>query len=187
MIGLDPVWGELAQASIHRRLLEAFAAPGRVVELDVSCGGATAQTAVLATLVDHAVSLADPQHLLDTGVRELLGAPQAPVLEADFVLMPGHEPPPAGFACRLGGLLTPERGATLLLSVPVLPDEGDGPGCHGPGVMPGTVLRCVGLHPAWLLWRGALHRLLPDGIDIMLTAGRRLVALPRSTAIDGER
>lgn len=178
-------WMPDAQQQAFRAVLDGFARPGTLVP-------AQQQGAVLkflSAVLDESVSLADPLGLVDTDARRLLQAPAAPAAQARFVLLDGRTRPDAGFEPALGTLESPERGATLVLTVDALgdrPSPADAAAVlqlQGPGV-PGTrVLAVRGLHPEWLARRAAWVAAYPLGVDIVLAAPHALVALPRTTRI----
>lgn len=179
----DPVAG--AQATF-RAILDAMAHPGRVLDLPdlppppPPLGPAAA--AVLLTLID-----ADTPLWLDgpfAGLRPWIalrcGAAIAAEAErAAFVLTTGL---PDLMALDAGSDLAPETGATVIVQLPAL-GEGDAWSLSGPGVGDAGRLDARGL-PADFprRWR-ANHARYPRGVDLILCAGRRLAALPRSVAV----
>lgn len=83
---------------------------------------------------------------------------------------------------RCGSDEAPEEAATVLLAVSAL---GEGPALRlaGPGLAAPATFRATGL-PADFAARWALnHGLFPRGVDLILCAGDRLAAFPRSLAI----
>jgi len=77
----------------------------------------------------------------------------------------------------------PERGATLILQV-----GGFGAGqalrLSGPGLAAPAVLKVAGLPADFVAqWRDN-HAGFPCGVDLILTAGETVAALPRSVAIE---
>jgi alpha-D-ribose 1-methylphosphonate 5-triphosphate synthase subunit PhnH len=99
----------------------------------------------------------------------------------------------AAFACALtmpalsslhpGTDLAPEESATLILQVPAL---GRGtPYClSGPGLRAPALLHLDGLPGDFAAQWAANHALYPCGVDVVLCAGDRLCALPRSVRIE---
>ena len=102
----------------------------------------------------------------------------------------GRQPPDAGWQPSLGTLESPERGATLVLTVDALSDAAvtytDSVldlRLEGPGI-PGTrMVSVTGLDPGWLAQRAAWVGAFPLGVDLVLAAPHALVALPRTTRI----
>ena len=78
----------------------------------------------------------------------------------------------------------PERSTTLILQVPAL-SEGSGWTLSGPGI-DGTSRLFVGGLGSWFLpsWKANGER-FPCGVDVILTAGDRVAALPRTTRLEG--
>lgn len=177
---IDPVWTEPGQQRVYRELVECMARPGRVAVVDDALAGAPAALAVLATLVDGAVSLSDPGDLLSETERALLAGRMVTPEEADYVLLGGDAPP--DFSPRLGTLTDPERSTTLVLAVAGL---GRGSALHltGPGVPREARLRVDGLHPAWLRARADWVARFPLGVDLILADRTCFTALPRTTRI----
>jgi alpha-D-ribose 1-methylphosphonate 5-triphosphate synthase subunit PhnH len=176
----DPV---LDAQSCFRAVLEAMARPGRVqratAPAEVPPGLSPAAAAVLLTLVDADTRLrlsAGPE--AEAWVRFHCGCR---LVEdgADFVLDPVARLPDL----EAGTEEEPERGATLILEVEAL-EEGVGWRLAGPGIRDVHRLRAPGA-PAGLLadWAASRAR-FPRGVDLILTAGERLAALPRTTRIE---
>ena len=179
----DPVFG--AQSSF-RALLHALAHPGAIVELADAPDAPAPLNPAAAAL---ALALCDADTTLwqdgGTAVAEWLrfhaGAPVAAVHEARFVIVTGV--PPAMASLAPGSDEAPQDGATVFLQVEALAAA---PGWRltGPGIETSTALRVTGLAPGFVAERAALAGLFPRGLDIVLCAGRRIAALPRTTQIE---
>ncbi len=76
----------------------------------------------------------------------------------------------------------PEDSATLILQLPAL-GEGAGFTLAGPGLRAPTPLHATGLPADFAASWAANHALFPRGIDLILTAGTTLTALPRSVRV----
>lgn len=185
----DPVHG--AQQAF-RRILQAMARPGTIQEcsgeLDPPAGLSPAMAAVCLTLADADAPLWLAPKLATQAARGYLKFHcNAPILDevgqAAFVLAD-----PAGMpaldACAQGEDRYPDRSATLVVEVPGL--AAGGPGAwtlQGPGIADTASLSVDGLpgdFPA--RWRDN-QAAFPCGVDLILTAGRTLAALPRTTRI----
>jgi alpha-D-ribose 1-methylphosphonate 5-triphosphate synthase subunit PhnH len=186
----DPV---LDSQRAFRALLDAMDHPGRVVDVP---GSETAPdplhpatAAVCLTLADFetplwldawASTLETLAYLrFHCGCR-LVDAPG----QARFGLIsePGSMPRLSAF--ELGSDEFPERSTTLLVQVEGL-TAGRGRRLTGPGIRIETRLEARGLPDAF--WQDLRHNhaLFPRGVDVLLTAGRQLAALPRTTAVEG--
>lgn len=172
------VWQAQTQQRLFRLLLDAFAYPGRL--FDATGSGTTARLAILATLLDAEVDLADPHELVarEDWLRLMVAAAapeQARFVVADAARIPDFTP-------ALGSLESPEFGATLVLEVRQL-----GAGMPllltGPGIASETRLAVQGLHPAWIEQRAEWVSAYPLGTDIILCDARSFAALPRTTQI----
>ena len=186
----DPVADSQA---IFRAVLDAMARPGRVVELpsplDVPPPLADAAAAVCLALVDIETTLWLDAAARTTDVVEyvrfhcgasLVEAPE----DADFALVSDVSAMPALGAFRQGSDEEPERSATVIVEVASL-DAGHGCQLTGPGIADRVRLHAGGLPPAlWSQLRDN-HALFPRGIDVILVAGTRLAALPRTTRVEG--
>jgi len=179
----DPV---LDAQACFRAVLEAMSRPGRVVAAGsalrppppLSCAAA----AVLLTLADADTPLwSDAGADAEAWLRFHCGAPVvAAPGDAAFVL--ASAAPPALAALDAGTEEQPQRGATLVLQVAAL-DAGHGWRLTGPGIEHAHRLAVAGA-PAGFLAAWAENRArFPRGVDVVLCAGDRLAALPRSVAI----
>ncbi len=186
----DPV---LDSQRVFRTVLEAMDHPGRVV--DVPAAVATprplhpAMAAVCLTLADFETALwldlSDPTLEAPSYLRfhcacRFVDAPS----EARFALVcdPTAMPPLSAF--DPGTDESPERSATLVVQAEALVM---GSGCRltGPGIRTEARLVARGLPDRF--WRELRdnHALFPRGVDVLLTAGCRLAALPRTTVVEG--
>jgi alpha-D-ribose 1-methylphosphonate 5-triphosphate synthase subunit PhnH len=185
----DPVHG--AQQAF-RQILQAMARPGTIQacggELDPPAGLSPAMAAVCLTLADADAPLWLAPALGSEAAHGYLKFHcNAPILDdaqkAAFVLADAGGMP-ALDACALGCDRYPDRSATLVVEVPRLAN--DGPGAwtlQGPGIAGTASLTIDGLpgdFPA--RWRDNAA-VFPCGVDLILTAGRTLAALPRTTRI----
>ena len=172
-----------------RSLLEALARPGSIV---VPCAPPTppaplppAMAAVALTLLDG-----DTPLWLDDGGAEarawlrfhcgcrLVDDPG----EASFVFVTAASQTPPHARLRAGSDEYPDRSAILVLAVQAL-GEGEAFALSGPGIDGTRELRAAGVPARFVADRAENHRLFPRGVDTLLVAGARLVALPRSTSL----
>ncbi len=184
---------------IFRDVLRAMSRPGEVretaVQIDPPAPLNIAGAAVCLALLDFETPL-----WIDGGGRDAdgaasfltfhTGAPRATgPAQADFVLVADGRILPAFDTFRQGTDEAPEGSATLIVQVADLaaasPDAAGAWRLGGPGI-DGT----VGLHVSGLpdgivddLARNADR--FPRGIDLILCAGRRIAALPRTTRVEG--
>ena len=176
---------------VFRRLLEAFAHPGRVVLVPPLLappaplsGGAAA---LALTLVDHGTPLwLDPT--LDTEpvrvflrfhcgaptVEEPTGAAFALVGDADHVDL-------GRFA--VGEPECPERSTTVILQVPGFAYS-DRVRLSGPGIESQTSLRVDGIDAGfWRQWQRN-SALYPCGVDVVFASPEAIVVLPRTVRVE---
>lgn len=171
-------WQPSRQQKAFRTLMEAFSYPGRPLALTAPTE--PARTLLLATLVDAACTLADTTDSLSDDDWRRLGPRRAGVDQAQFVLACGDAP--LDDTPRLGTLECPEQGATVILQVADF-DNGVTLSLDGPGIRATQTLRVAGVDPAWWLQRVEWNCQFPMGMDLILLAGHRIVALPRTTRI----
>lgn len=173
----DTVWSDAAQQTCYRALLQATARPASVHR--VSSGEQPAWMLVAATLLDGAVTLADPDHLLPAEHFPFIGAQAVSAETANYILADGSRVP--AFQPMLGTLDQPHLGATVLVVVAGL---GDGPlclECQGPGIPDQRNLRLSGLDPGWISARTQWTRRFPMGVDLLLADDQHVAALTRTT------
>ncbi|WP_367025716.1 phosphonate C-P lyase system protein PhnH [Methylococcus sp. ANG] len=169
------------QQALFRCLLDAMTRPGTVHEAADLIERGELYRAVLAVLVDGAVTLGDASGSLPQSDWPFLEAREVTPEQADFVLCDGARGP--DFEPRVGDLPNPERGATLVLRVARV---GEGPlrlQLSGPGVEHRRELAVSGLVPAWIEARRGWNAAFPLGVDWILADSERLVALPRTTRV----
>lgn len=171
-------WHPHRQQQAFRHLINAFSYPGQVI--NIADDDTSALTVVLATLVDGECTLADPDCLVEPGLKIRLGAQAATVEKADFVVAKGAAP--LALTPRCGTLDDPHLGATVLLLVDAL---GKGSGLHltGPGIRDSQHLAVTGVDPRWWQQRAEWNALFPLGVDLILLSAHGVVAVPRTTRI----
>lgn len=183
---------------VFRAVLEAMSRPGRIQPLPgalldpletPALGRAT--TAVLLTLLDAETSVwlhpslrsdaATAYLQFHTGVQSVGEAARA-----GFAVTEAEGATPALWReLSCGSDAVPQDGATLIVEVPSL-DDGLALNLRGPGVETVQVLRVGGLHAGFWQARRELEAAFPLGIELILTCGDRLAALPRSTRVSLE-
>lgn len=181
-LGVDPVADTRAT---FRALCEAMSRPGTIQQTP----SAPADHAVVATLVDHEVSLST----VDTDLRETLSSQgrleDAEPEGADIVHTHGVPTWDVTDLTR-GSLVEPSEGATVIYRVDGLSSadaEDDSElttiTLSGPGI-PDTRSVAVGLPDDELDAITAAQSAYPRGVDAIFTAEDRLLAVPRSVSIE---
>jgi alpha-D-ribose 1-methylphosphonate 5-triphosphate synthase subunit PhnH len=179
----DPV---LDTQACFRAVLEAVSRPGSLhragEDLRAPPPLASAAAAVLLTLVDADTPLwLAPEFAASRDwIAFHCGAPiVARIGDAAFAVAP---PMPDLGMLNSGSDEIPEDGATLILQV-----HGFGRGIRlslsGPGLAMPAKLMADGLPDRFATAWEANHALYPRGVDLILCAGDRLAALPRSVRI----
>jgi alpha-D-ribose 1-methylphosphonate 5-triphosphate synthase subunit PhnH len=184
----DPVFDSLR---VFRAVLDALARPGRILDLagpfEVPPPLDPAAAAVCLALVDLDTPLwLDPE--VGDPARDYLrfhcGCPLVAVpAEARFALVtdPRRLPPLEAF--DPGTDEHPDRSATLVVQVEAL--GAGGRRLAGPGIAREAFLDARGLPDAfWTAWR-ANHERFPRGVDVVLSAGTVIAALPRTVRVEG--
>jgi alpha-D-ribose 1-methylphosphonate 5-triphosphate synthase subunit PhnH len=182
----DPV---LASQAVFRTVMEALARPGGVAAIDATVAAPAPLGIAAAALALTLLDFETPVWLDPTlaGASEIgawfkfhTGAP----LTADpgaaafaFIAEPARMPDFDSF-CR-GSVEYPDRSTTLVLQVEHL-SEGDGFLLSGPGIKGTRMLSAAPLPPDFADRMAANRALFPRGVDVILTCGRMLAALPRS-------
>ncbi|MEJ5269668.1 MAG: phosphonate C-P lyase system protein PhnH [Hydrogenophilus sp.] len=181
MTKAESIWHPDTQQRVFRELVEAFSRPGDIRDLSAWIDGAGALRAVLATLMDGEVTLADPHEQVAPADWPLLQAKRATTEQARYVTADGCRAP--DFLPALGSLESPEFGATVLIQVDRLGRGEMALELSGPGIDGQRKLGLGGLHPDWLRRRAEWVAHFPLGVDLLLLDAHRIVALPRTTHI----
>jgi alpha-D-ribose 1-methylphosphonate 5-triphosphate synthase subunit PhnH len=172
--------------SCFRAVLDAMAHPGRIARVTgvtAPAPLADAAGAVLLTLVDHETPLwLDPyaeraRQWIEFHCGAQIVAKQAACGFALAMTLPDLDRLPTGTH------ESPETSATVICQV-----EAFGTGTilrlNGPGLREPTTLTVKGLPRDFgAIWRRN-HALFPCGIDLILCAGDRMTALPRTVSIE---
>lgn len=177
----ESIWRADVQQRVFRELVEAFSRPGDIREIGDCIDGAVAQRAVLATLMDGEMTLADPHGQIAPADWPLLQAKPGTSEHARYVAANGSRAP--DFEPALGSLESPEFGATVLIEVDRLGQGETSLELAGPGIDGQRQLCLAGLHPDWLTRRADWVGSFPLGVDLLLSDAHRIVALPRTTQI----
>ena len=178
---------------IFRRVLEAMSRPGRIVSVDDPGAGLAplhaAARAVCLALVDFETPLwLDGAARRPEVVEHLRFHCGCPIVDepgrARFALVADPARMPDLDAFDAGTSEYPDRSATVIVQVSGLAD-GAGRRLTGPGIPEAAWLAVEGLPPSF--WEGvrANQARFPRGVDLLLTSGPRLAALPRSTRVEG--
>ncbi len=170
-----------------RAMLDAMARPGSVREAGIGLLAPPpldpATASVLLTLVDGDVSLwldaafasADEWLTFHCGVRPIADPARAAFLAGRALVEIG--------GLEMGSHEEPETGVTFVLQVASL-ETGHRYRLRGPGLREAREIAVTGLPDNFgAIWH-ANHASFPRGIDLILCAGTRLMALPRSVAVE---
>ncbi|MES9991414.1 MAG: phosphonate C-P lyase system protein PhnH [Candidatus Thiodiazotropha sp.] len=181
MLEVSAIWTTKVQQQNYRALLDAISYPGEIKNIQHDDEG-PASNAVLATLLDAEVSLADPNGLLEEGDWPLLQAAVAAPDKADYILCAGSKA--AEFQPKLGSLPSPEQSATLIICVESLHGGELKLSLSGPGVNGKRACAITGLDPAWLSQRDGWVCSYPLGVDLLFVDDSAVLALPRTTKVE---
>lgn len=186
----DPVF---ESQRVFRGVLDAMAQPGRVIALD----GAPSNPAPL-----HPATIAIALALLDfetpvwldhaAGTAETVAHLRfhcgCPIVDdparARFAIIADPGVMPQMDVFDAGTDEYPDRSATLIVQARTL-SAGHGLRLTGPGIETEARLEVHGLAASFWEALRANHARFPRGLDVLLTAGASLAALPRTTWIEG--
>lgn len=196
---MDPVH---ETGACFRALVEAMSRPGTVSQAPIE----PADHAVLATLVDHEVSLSTPDETIRTALENENRLTEAEPERAAIV----HAPDPAESPVRdleRGTLKEPSDGATVVYRVTNLLEDSTGPSgangagdsngladanragdaileLTGPGVPERRTLAVKGWSRADAQALADAQSSHPRGVDAVLTTDRKIAAIPRSVDVE---
>jgi alpha-D-ribose 1-methylphosphonate 5-triphosphate synthase subunit PhnH len=174
---LSEIWQADTQQRAFRQIMNAFARPGVVETLE-----SEALLLTLATLLDGATTFADLDGLVSAHDLARLEAATMPAEQARIVLTRGDAAP--AFLPSLGTLESPDLGATVILKIAAI-GSGNPLKLTGPGIAGVCEVVVDGLHPAWIDAHQEWNSAFPLGVDFLLVAGPQVMALPRTTKIEG--
>jgi alpha-D-ribose 1-methylphosphonate 5-triphosphate synthase subunit PhnH len=185
----DPV---LDSQRIFRRVLDALSHPGRIVSVaaEEAAPGSLhpATVAICLALVDLETPLwLDPAGRTPDVVEHLRFHCGCPIVEepgrARFAVITDPESMPPLEAFDPGTDEYPDRSATVIVQARALASGADRR-LTGPGIESESRLEAPGLPERF--WAGirANHGRFPRGVDVLLTAGTQLAALPRTTRVE---
>ncbi len=173
---------------VFRLVLEAMSRPGRIVSLPALAAPPSMSPAAGSTLL----ALADFETPVWLGAEVRDAAPWlrfetgSPIVDqpgdAVFAVARADAPPPLG-SLPLGSDEYPDCGATLILEVRRLGDAGP-LRLAGPGIAVAQRLGVEGVAEAFWRQRAGLADIFPRGVDLVLTSGCRLAAIPRTTVVE---
>ncbi len=177
--------------SVFKMLMDGMARPGTIqtvaAEVTAPAPLGIAAGAIGLTLCDHDTPVWLSAGLAKSAIPEWLGfhtsAPlTAEKAEARFAFVE------AGTMISTFGLFAagtqeyPDRSTTVVIELADL-EGGRGLALMGPGIQSVTEIAPVGLPETFLRLWTENRALFPRGIDIVLTAGKRFLCLPRTTKI----
>lgn len=181
---IDAIWLADTQQALFNSLMQTMSRPGNLSNWSEWIENKPVYLAVLATLLDGEVSLADADKLLNPSDWPLLQTQSATVELADYILCDANKP--VGFTPKLGTLASPDFAATLILKVANLSTEQGELALQlsGPGVNGQTRVYISGIDQAWLESRNEWCSAFPLGIDCILVDDTQIMGLPRTTKLE---
>lgn len=181
-LGVDPV---ADTRGTFRAVLMAMSRPGTVQRAPTG----PADRAAVATLVDHEVGFYTEDEAIEEALRAEGRLDRRPFEEAEVVHVNGSTDGRVVDA-RRGTLKEPARGATLVYRVGgVIEGTPAGNGTtgirlSGPGVPDTRTLAVTGLPGDEAEAIAEAQSSYPRGVDVVLTAGDRVAAIPRSADLE---
>ena len=181
-LGMDPVHDS---RGCFRALVDAMSRPGTVAASPTE----PAAYAVLATLVDHEVTLYSPDEQIKTALANEGRLTEGERAHADVVHAPEPAACPVGDLSR-GSLKEPSDGATVVYRVDELgaasemQEGGTELVLSGPGVDGRRRLGVAGFTPADARALSATQDSYPRGVDAILTTEGEIAAIPRSVELE---
>lgn len=177
--------------TVFRAVMDAMAQPGTlgVVEVPVAPPASLgiAAGALLLTLCDHDTPIWVTPVLAKSALSGWIGFHTGASLTstksaAKFAFVEAGAPFPSLAQFALGTQEYPDRSTTLVVEVAAL-DGGRPLRLTGPGIRDTATIAPKGLPETFLRQWADNRALFPRGVDVVLTAGRRFIALPRTTMI----
>jgi len=186
---LDPV---RESQSVFRKVMDAVARPGTIADLAFAVDGPEgldcAAAAVALSLFDFETPVWLSPDLVGSDAEAWLrfhaGCPltSAPG-EAAFAVVTGAGVCPPLAAFNQGDAKYPDRSTTVVLQVASL-DAGQPVVLTGPGIRTDVQIAPSGLPDGFWDQVQTNHAQFQFGVDLLLVAGSKLLALPRSTRVE---
>ncbi|EKF61268.1 carbon-phosphorus lyase complex subunit [Agrobacterium albertimagni AOL15] len=177
--------------SVFRSVMDAMARPGSIGDVDVDVTPPAplgiAAGALLLTLCDHDTPIWLTPALTKSALPGWIGFHTGASLtstktDAKFAFVEAGAPVPSLTQFALGTQEYPDRSTTLVVEVAAL-EGGQSLQLSGPGIRDTAMIAPKGLPETFLRQWTDNRALFPRGVDLVLTAGRRFIALPRTTKI----
>lgn len=177
--------------SVFKMMMDAMARPGtlQTVAADIAPPAplGIAAGAVGLTLCDHDTPVWLSSGLARSTLPEWLGfhtgAPVTPEkLEARFAFIEAGAVLASLNQFDIGTQEYPDRSTTIVLEIASL-EGGKELALSGPGIAGISMITPVGLPETFLRSWNDNRALFPRGVDLVLTAGRQFLCLPRTTKI----
>ena len=181
---------------IYRLTLDSMARPGKlnslpILQVNPPSALSRSAAAVTLTLLDSETGfcmLPSEQTMIDYLVLNT-GAVPSPLTVAEFIVVLGGEKWPELSNVCCGTLISPEKGATLIIMVDRLATDGNGIKLtlQGPGIKGEAVLCISGLNQETLEAIANLNQEYPLGVDVIYVddAGN-IACIPRSSSLRWE-
>ncbi|MBL0372916.1 phosphonate C-P lyase system protein PhnH [Rhizobium sp. KVB221] len=178
--------------AVFKALMDGMAQPGSLQVLDVNVAPPAAMGvaagAIALALCDHDTPVYLSMPLVEAALPAWLAFQTGALVTDDrteahlaFLDVTSCLPPLSTFSA--GTQEYPDRSATIVLELPALSGGEHGYVLEGPGIETEATIAPVGLPDSFEdLWRanGALY---PRGVDLILSAGKNMLCLPRTTRI----
>lgn len=184
----DPVF---QSQSIFRMLMDGMARPGSIHTVEHDAGQpdplGPAAGAIALTLCDHDTQVWLSAGFSKSAVGEWIGFHSGAALtrekaEARFAFVEAGATLSSFGLFSLGTQEYPDRSTTLVIEVAEL-GRGQSFTLSGPGILQSKAVEITGLPEAFLRLWADNRPLFPRGVDVVLTAGRSFLCLPRTTKI----
>lgn len=177
--------------SVFRMMMDCLSRPGTVQsvtpEIEPPKPMGVAAGAIALTLLDHDTPVWLTPGLFKSAVAEWIGFHTGAPLtreksDARFAFVEAGAPLSSFGLFATGTQEYPDRSTTIVLEVASL-DKGAPLALSGPGIRDSATIAPQGLPEMFLRQWADNRALFPRGVDVVLTAGRHMLGLPRTCKI----
>lgn len=177
--------------SVFRMMMDCLSRPGTVrsivPEIEPPRPLGVAAGAIALTLLDHDTPVWLTPGLAKSAVAEWIGFHTGAPLtreksDARFAFVEAGAPLSSFGLFATGTQEYPDRSTTIVLEVASL-DKGAPLSLSGPGIRESATIAPQGLPDMFLRQWADNRALFPRGVDVVLTAGRQMLGLPRTCKI----